>query len=66
MKQLIVKINDTDVAQVRIDSVNELFIIEYCQPRQFTEDAWEGMSSHLERLITSLGDTCKSLDGGYE
>jgi len=41
------------VARVRLDAVKGVCIIEYCQPRRFTDDTWAAMASHLERLMNS-------------
>jgi hypothetical protein len=64
LKQLVVRINATDAARVRINSVGRVFEVEYCQPRQFKDEEWEKMGGHLEGLIASLSDTRNALAGG--
>jgi hypothetical protein len=53
LKRLIVQINETSIAQVRLDAVHEMCIVEYCQPRRFTPETWDVMASHLDRLMKS-------------
>jgi hypothetical protein len=54
LKRLVVQINDTTVAQVRIDSVGERLLIEYCQPRRFGDEMWVAMADHLKQLLDSF------------
>jgi hypothetical protein len=59
LKRLIVQINgkregETPVAQVRIDSVGEKLIIEYCQPRRFRDETWTSMAIEIRRLLDSF------------
>jgi hypothetical protein len=39
---------------VRIDSVGEKLLIEYCQPRRFGDDMWVAMAGHLKQLLDSF------------
>jgi hypothetical protein len=53
LKRLIVQINETSIAQVRLDAVHKICIVEYCQPRRFTDETWAVMASHLDQLMNS-------------
>jgi hypothetical protein len=54
LKRLVVQINETTVAQVRIDSVGQKLLIEYCQPRRFGDEMWGAMADHLGQLLISF------------
>ena len=57
VKQLVVKINKTDVARFKIDGLEGALVVEYCQPRCFTDKSWESMAATLDQLIESLNQS---------
>lgn len=61
LKQLVVKINETEAATVKIDTVKETLIIEHCQPRVFSDKVWDQMADHMHSLIESLKRTASKL-----
>ena len=57
VKQLVVKINKTDVARFKIDGLDGALVVEYCQPRRFTDKSWASMAETLDRLIESMNQS---------
>ena len=55
LKKLVVKINKTDVAKLKVDGVANTIVVEFCQPRLFKPEDWKAMEDRLQSLIESLG-----------
>lgn len=54
LRKFIVKINQTDLAKLKMNGVADEVIIEYSQPRQFGKDTWKMMADKLDNLKASI------------
>ncbi|KAH0790920.1 eukaryotic translation initiation factor 3 subunit M-like [Histomonas meleagridis] len=62
LKKLIVHINSTGVASIKIDSVSQKLLVDQSPTRLFEEKNWEDMSKQITVLINALEKEANSID----